>query len=698
MIAIITEKPSVGQDIARVLNITKKKNGYIEGNGYMVTWAYGHLVSLAYPEDYGIKSFDAEKLPVLPDPFKLIPRKTKTKKGYQTDGTAKKQLETIAYVFSKCDSIIVATDAGREGELIFRFIYSYLNCKKPFSRLWISSLTDSAIKEGFENLRDGSAYDNLYLAADARSKADWLLGINASRALCIASGDGNNSLGRVQTPTLAMICKRYLEVKNFKPQPFWQPAINLEKDGITLHLSTVEEFYEEEKASEIYKRLVSYPVAKVEHVEKKETLVQPPLLHDLTDLQKEANKKYGLTAEQTLSIAQKLYEAKLISYPRTASRYIPYDVFEKIPFLIDSLKEYPEFKVQASLYSVIKTSGNSVDDKKITDHHALIITENKPEKLSADEKKVYELIAKRMLEAFAGVCRKAVTSVDIACDDIKFRATQSLVTQQGWTGLFALADEDEAQDEKAVLPELAEGDFLRIVSCNLVQKKTKPKALFTDAGLLSAMESCRKEVEDQESKKAMKDSGIGTPATRAAIIETLSDRGYIERDKKNIVPTSKGLSLYNLIKNMRIADVEMTGGWENALSKIENSPDFTDSFMNGIRVYTRQVVDEIISVVRAENTSAETPYICPRCRLGKITFYNRVVKCNYSKCNLTFFREICGKKLTDNQLTELFKTGKSPLIKGFKNKEGESFDAHIVFDKNGNSHFVYPDRKKKNNQ
>lgn len=572
-------------------------------------------------------------------------------------------------------------------------IYNYLNCKKPFSRLWINSMTDSAITAGFNNLKDGAVYDNLYLTAEARSKADWLMGINASRALCIASSEGNNSLGRVQTPTLSMICNRYLDLKNFRAQPFWQPVITLEKDDIFFHVNAVETYFDEEKANNIYNHLNTYPLAKVERIRDEDKRIQPPLLHDLASLQKEANQKWGFTAEKTLDTAQKLYEKKFISYPRTGCRHIPGDVFEQIPSLIELLREYPDLYNQAKILSAIKLNQNCVNDKKITDHHALIITEVKAVNLNSNEKTIYELIAGRMLESFAGVCIKSTRNIDISCDDIKFNLKQSAILDKGWTSLFGVIPEDEECDD-TVLPAFTEGDYLKIASCSLNRKKTKPKPLFTDSSLLTAMENAGKEIEDEEYRKAIKECGIGTPATRAAILETLLNRGYIERDKKNIVPTSKGLQLHNIIKSMRIADVEMTAGWEKALSKIEKTPDFYPTFISGIQIHAKQAVDEIISVVKSDMMSIETPHICPRCRLGKITIYKKVAKCGYSKCNLTFFREVCGKSLTDNQINELFKTGKSPLIKGLKNKEGKSFDAYIVIDNNGNFHFEYPKKKK----
>ncbi|MDH6310925.1 DNA topoisomerase-3 [Dysgonomonas sp. PFB1-18] len=691
MIAIVAEKPSVAQDIARVLGATHKKDGYIEGNGYLVTWAYGHLVSLAYPEDYGIDSYSLKSLPILPEPFKLIPRKKRTKKGYQTDGTASKQLIVIRRVFDKCEKIIAATDAGREGELIFRHIYNYLECKKPFSRLWISSLTDKAIREGFENLADGTSYDNLYLAAEARSKADWLIGINASRALCLSSGDGNNSLGRVQTPTLALICKRYQENVNFQPQPYWQMLIKLRKDDAIFPVKGITDYFDKAEAEDLYKHLKTYSVAKLSKLEQKQTAEEPPLLYDLTNLQKDANTKYGFSAEKTLSVAQKLYEGKFITYPRTSSRYISSDVFEVVPDLIANLKSYSAFSHYASLLAVMKLNQRSVDGKKITDHHALLITENIPHKIGKEERIIYELIAGRFLEAFSGACLKHITEAEFSCDNMLFKTKGWVVKDKGWRNVYNAPDEDVNNNQP--LPELTEGEYLHIESHNLLQKSTKAKPLYTDAGLLSAMENAGKEVENKESRQAMKDCGIGTPATRAGIIETLLNREYIVRNKKSLIPTKKGMALYNSIKTMRIADVEMTGLWENALAKIEKTPDYYTTFLNGMVVHTKQVTDEIVSVIKAENTHIETPYVCPKCRLGKITIHQKIAKCNYSKCRYTFYRDICGKTLTDNQLSELFNKSKSPLIKGFKGKNGNAFDAYIEFTEGGRPVFRFPQKK-----
>ena len=416
MIAVIAEKPSVARDIATVLGATQKNDRNISGNGYIVTWAFGHLVGLAMPDAYGIENFRRENLPILPQSFQLIPCQVKTDKGYKPDSGTVKQLKVIKEVFDQCDKIIVATDAGREGELIFRLIYQYLDCRKPFVRLWISSLTDKAIREGLQNLKDGTMYDNLFRSAKARSEADWLIGINASQALSIAAGRGTYSLGRVQTPTLAMICSRYLENKNFVPQKYWQLKLQTGKDSIEFSALSEEKFDSQQPAIDKLQIIKDSGQVQVKSVECKEVNQEPPLLYDLTTLQKEANTKLNFSADKTLSIAQKLYEGKLISYPRTGSRYISQDVFDEIPERISLLETYDRFAGYAKSMKGSSLNRRTVDDKKVTDHHALIITENKPSSLQADEQAIYELVAGRMLEAFSQKCVKEVTSISLTSE------------------------------------------------------------------------------------------------------------------------------------------------------------------------------------------------------------------------------------------------------------------------------------------
>lgn len=567
MKAIIAEKPSVGMDIARVVGATEKKDGYCTGNGYMVTWALGHLVSLALPGTYGYTKTAAEDLPMIPEPFRLVARQIKTAKGMVTDMTANKQLKTIDEVFSKCDRIIVATDAGREGELIFRWIYDYLGYTKPFQRLWISSLTDEAIREGMANLRDGSDYDSLYAAADSRAKADWLVGMNASRALAIASGSANSSIGRVQTPTLAMICARFKENRSFVSTPYWQLHITLKQGEAHRQFVHPEEFKDKETAGTAYRKITSGSVATVTKVERKRTSQQAPLLYDLTTLQKDCNIHYDLTADKTLSIAQALYEKKLISYPRTGSRYIPEDVMAHIPSLLEKVVAMPDFKEYGNTLDFSGLNTRSVDNAKVTDHHALVITGIAPQELSEAESAVYTLIAGRMLESFSPPCEKESLVMECTCEGMDFCSRSSVIISPGWRGVFRRKedrDKDEPEGNEGSA-EFAEGEKIMVMGHGLAQKKTMPKPLYTEATLLAAMETCGKHITDEQAKEAIGESGIGTPATRAAIITTLVGRDYIARSGKSVVPTEKGMLIYEAVKDMRVADVELTGSWEKAL-------------------------------------------------------------------------------------------------------------------------------------
>ena len=399
MKAIIAEKPSVAREIAMLLGVNQKHDGYMEGNGYLITWAFGHLVGLAMPDDYGIKGFQRESLPILPNPFLLTVRKTKKGKTYVEDAGAVKQLKTIKKVIDRSDSIIVATDAGREGELIFRYIYDYLKCSKPFERLWISSLTEKAIRHGLDNLKAGSDFDGLYRAAQARSQADWLVGINASQALSIAAGHGVYSLGRVQTPTLALICKRYLENKDFRVEKYHQIKLNHRKDAIDFHSQSNTKWTDKEKASEALRSIERSGEAEVLSVQQKDVTEQPPLLYDLTGLQKEANKKLNFTAAKTLNIAQSLYEQKFISYPRTGSKHIPEDLWKEIPEMVKALEVKDELKEAVGKVKFARFNKRIVNDLKVTDHHGLLVTEKIPSALSVDEDALYNMIALRLIEA-----------------------------------------------------------------------------------------------------------------------------------------------------------------------------------------------------------------------------------------------------------------------------------------------------------
>jgi DNA topoisomerase-3 len=685
--AIIAEKPSVAREIAAIVGASHKEDGFLSGNNYMVTWALGHLVQPAMPEDYGFSGFVKENLPIIPETFILKPRQIRDGKEYKPDAGALKQLKVIKHVFDSCDKIIVATDAGREGELIFRYIYNHLNCRKPFERLWISSLTDKAIKDGLQNLKNGNEYDNLYYAAKSRSEADWLVGINASQALSIAAGRGVFSLGRVQTPTLAMICRRFLENKNFTPVPFWQIRVQTEKANIPFSVISREKYGSKDMANAIFQKLQGKSL-QVESVDKKEVNQEPPLLYDLTALQKEANQKHGFSADKTLSIAQKLYESKAISYPRTGSRYISADVFDEIPELINTLKTHPRFGGYAAKMDTQILNIRCVDAAKVTDHHALLITGNTPKDLSGEEQTIYEMVAGRMLEAFSKKCVKDATTIVCLCADTLFEAKGAVIKQAGWRAVF---NEKEETEEDGALPEVMQGETLSILKSELLEKQTKPKPLHTEASLLSEMETAGKMVENEVERAAMKESGIGTPATRAAIIETLFARNYIVREKKSLVPTEKGLTVYETVKDKRIADVALTGSWENTLAQIERGEMQPETFKKTIEIYTGQITAELLGAkIEVSDSNA---CLCPKCKTAQIRFYPKVAKCSDPNCGLVVFRTISEKELTDKQVLELLTKGKTAIVKGFKSKGGKVFDAALKFDENYKVIFEFSEKK-----
>ena len=598
MKVIIAEKPSVAREIARVFGATAKKDGYIEGKGYTFTWAFGHLLQLASPQEYGYYGWDIRNLPMIPQKFKLSVRQVKTGNGFSDDPKVVKQLDTIRKLFDEATEIIVATDAGREGELIFRYIYYYLKCKKPFKRLWISSQTDEAIKKGFRNLKPGAEYDTLFNSAHCRSQSDWLIGMNATQALSIASGRrGVLSLGRVQTPTLAMICARYLENKTFVPEIYFQVSINVDKDGQVFRAVSIKNFKTEADAQAILDKVedvaAGFPNGgHILSVEAKPRKEPPPLLHDLSSMQQEGNKRKGFTADRTLEILQSLYESKLVTYPRTGSRYIGDDVFAGIPALINIFQGHPQFGKQATILSGSKLSRRSVNAKKVTDHHAILPTGEIPGQLSDDHLAVYEMVAGRMLEAFHQDCIKEVTKITVESGS-KFIASGTVIRTPGWRAVFNEPDEDKKDEENASLPKVEKDEHLPVVGKELQQKQTKPKPLYNEASLLKAMETAGKEIDDEDLRQAMKDTGLGTPATRAAIIETLIKRSYIIREKKNLLPTETGLAVYNVVKDQKIAHAELTGAWEKRLEEIRAGASITD-FQQEIREYTVMITRELL--------------------------------------------------------------------------------------------------------
>ena len=685
---IIAEKPSVARDIARIVGANSKQDGYMEGNGYLVTWAMGHLIALAMPEAYGFSAYKREDLPIRPNPFLLVVRQVRKDKEYISDPVALKQLKVIRSCIDKADRIIVATDAGREGELIFRYIYSYLNCHKLYDRLWISSLTDKAIREGLSNLKPGSSYDNLYYSAKARSEADWLVGINASRALSIAR-KGGYSLGRVQTPTLAMVCRRYIENRDFSSVPYWKISVLTEKEGVSLKAIGSADYESEASAQTALALLRSQSRLKVESVARKVTHTAPPLLYDLTALQKDANKRHGFSADKTLSIAQSLYEKKITTYPRTGSRYISEDVFEEVPALLH--------KIGKTLSNPLNR--HSVDITKVTDHHAIIPTGETPLGLSADETTIYQMVVNRFVEAFSPNSEEERMQVRFTHGTNIFTWKACRQISLGWKavqkGKEVEAEKKEDSDEQILssLPNLTEGEVLSLVNAEITEHKTKPKPLYTEATLLSAMENAGKEVEDAESKKAMAECGIGTPATRANIIETLILRDYIRRDKKAIIPTEKGLAVYEIVKDKKIANAEMTGAWELALAAIEAGKMPSDKFSQGINSYVETICEELLSL--SSEQKSYPVYRCPKCGQQSVGIYAKVAKCRHETCGFHVFREVCGIHLSEDNIRDLIGSGRTPILKGLTSKAGKKFNARLVLKDDYTTTFEFEQNKKR---
>jgi len=680
---IIAEKPSVARDIARIVGATSKQEGYMEGCGYLVTWAIGHLIALAMPESYGFSAYKREELPIRPNPFQLVVRQVRKDKEYISDPAALKQLKVIRSCFDKADRIIVATDAGREGELIFRYIYQYLDCHKPFDRLWISSLTDKAIREGLSNLKPGSSYDNLYYSAKARSEADWLVGINASRALSIARR-GGYSLGRVQTPTLSMVCRRYIENRDFSSIPYWKLSVLTEKESLSLKAIDDEDYTSEASAQTALATLRSQSRLKVESVARQVGHTAPPLLYDLTALQKDANRRHGFSADKTLSIAQSLYEKKITTYPRTGSRYISEDIFEEVPALLH--------KIGKPLSNPLNR--HSVDNAKITDHHAIIPTGETPSGLLADEAILYNMVVTRFIEAFSPDSEEERMQVLFTDSTNTFTWKACRQISLGWKAVQKEVKSDDEEELLATLPNLTEGELLPLLNAEITEHKTKSKPLYTEATLLSAMENAGKEVEDAESKKAMAECGIGTPATRANIIETLILRDYIRRDKKAIIPTEKGLAVYEIVKDKKIANAEMTGSWELALAAIEAGQMPAEKFAKGINSYVGTICEELLALSPQVQKSYPT-YRCPKCGQQSVGIYAKVAKCRNEGCDFHVFREICGTLLTEDNIRDLITTGRTPVLNGLTSKAGKKFNARLVLNEEYTTSFVFENKKGK---
>lgn len=583
MIAILTDKPSVGKEIGRIIGATKVRNGYVEGNGYMVTWTFGNMLSLAMPKDYGSQKLEREDFPFIPSEFGLMVRHTRTESGWIPDIDAVLQLKVIEKVFQACDTIIAATDASREGEMTFRYIYEYLNCKQSCWRLWISSLTDESVRKGMENLTPDSHYDNLFLSADSRNKADWILGINASYAICKATGLGNNSLGRVQTPVLAAISRRYRERENHISSESWPICISVQKDGILFKMRRTQELCDKETATMFYQDCKSAQKARITGVSRSTKEILPPELFDLTELQKEANIRYHLTASEVYDITQSLYEKKLISYPRTSNRYLKEDMLDSLPLIMERLLSWELFPLTGhTLYMDISTlSPRGINTERNNVHHAIIVTGIRPNNLSEKEMKVYRLIAGRMFEALMPPCRMEMTSIEAICAAQYFKAEHTQIIEAGWYGVFMHSDITPQSDYSVnELPLLKQGDTLSVYGCNMIQKKQLPVNPFTDAELVEYMQQ----------------NGLGTVSSRTNVIRTLLKRKYIRYCGKYIVPTRKGMFTYETIRRKKIADVSLTTEWERHLSELENGKITRQDFLHRIGVLAKEMTDDIFNI------------------------------------------------------------------------------------------------------
>ena len=619
MILCIAEKPSVGRDIARVLGANTQHDGFMEGNGYCVTWTFGHLCALLDPHEYNEqwKGWNLSSLPMVPTRFGI---KVSDDKGIQ------KQFNTIKDLIAKATEVINCGDAGQEGELIQRWVYQKAGCKVPVKRLWISSLTEDAIREGFQKLKDQSEYQRLYEAGMMRAIGDWLLGMNATRAYTLryAKGVGKDrqvlSIGRVQTPTLALIVKRQHEIEHFVPRTYWELKTIYRDTTFSAQLPAEEDDYaitSLDKGQALVDSIKELPL-EITSVEKKKGTEFAPRLFDLTSLQVECNKKFGLSADDTLKVIQSLYEKHVTTYPRVDTTYLSDDIYPKVPATLQGIKDYfPQVAPLLPLKADGKKGADSLpkskkvfDNKKVTDHHAIIPTGQRPDNLSELERKVYNMVALRFIAAFYPDCEVSNTTVLAKAGEIDFKVTGRQILKMGWREIFAKEkQEDEPQEEQKSLPAFVKGES-GPHQPQLQEKTTTPPKYYTEATLLRAMETAGKTVDDEELRDAMKENGIGRPSTRAAIIEKLFQRKYIVREKKNIHATELGINLINTIISPLLKSAELTGLWEKKLREIERGTFTAQQFLDELKQMTSEVVHE----VKADKAGMR----CPVCGKGTI--------------------------------------------------------------------------------
>lgn len=691
----IAEKPSVAKDIAEVLGASQRNDGYYEGNGYQVTWTFGHLCTLKEPHDYNEnwKYWKLEDLPIAPPSFGI--------KLIQNQGV-EKQFRTIENLVQKCDEVINCGDAGQEGELIQRWVLLKAKCKAPIKRLWISSLTEEAIKEGFENLQTSEKYDNLYAAGSARAIGDWMLGINGTRLFTKKFGRGKTtlSIGRVQTPTLAMIVQRQKEIDAFKVEEYWELKTNYKGQEFNCQIDRLKT---EEKASKGLEYLTDKEF-EITSFEQKEGKEGNPRLYDLTSLQVDANKKYSLSADDTLKLIQGLYEKKLVTYPRVDTTYLSEDLHPKIPNILRGLKYYSRF-TEPLLQKPIPKSKQVFNDKKVTDHHAIIPTGVVPSGITPAEQNVYDLIAKRFISVFYPPCTVSNTTVLGKVDQLEFKATGKQILKPGWREVYQDDKKSKKDSEDAIMPPFEEGEkgphepFIH-------KGKTSPPKHYTEATLLRAMETAGKQVDDEEMRELMKDNGIGRPSTRANIIETLFRRKYIEKKRKNIIATTTGIALIDTIQNELLKSAELTGQWERKLRLIEKGEYEPNVFKNELYQMVRELTDEVIfnthrsidffarkkepeKQKRKKKVIDFAEHDCPKCKSNKLLKGKSAVGCsNYKECGFMVPFELMGKKLTDNQLLSLTSKGKTSLIKGITINTGEKVNGRFILSEQFNVEFI----------
>lgn len=689
-ILVIAEKPSVARDIARVLKCSERGDGCLNGEKYIVSWAVGHLVTLCEPEDYdkGLKRWNAKNLPIIPQEMKL-----KAIRG------SKKQLEILKQLMNDkdTDSLICATDSGREGELIFRYIYSFNKCRKPFMRLWISSMTDQAIREGFEELKPSNDYDLLYLSAKCRSEADWLVGINATRAFTIKYNT-LLSIGRVQTPTLAMIVQRQKEIDEFQVGVYYEISADYGDFKGTWTDEKNNTRIDKKEEAEVIAEKVQGKNAIVTEVSKTAKQTQPPQLYDLTELQRDCNKMYGFSAQKTLDIAQSLYEKrKMITYPRTDSRYLSTDMEPKIKVIMRRLvnagifAEYAQNVVDMDKLPITK---RIIDNSKVTDHHAIIPADNsyKKDSLTADEKKVFGLIAIRFIAVFNPPYKYTSTKIIMTCENETFISKGTTVTDYGWKKLYKDIYKNNREKED-ILPDVKKEDIRLIKNADTLQKETKPPLQYNEATLLTSMENAGKNTDDEALKEKLKEYGLGTPATRASIIERLIAVGYIHRKGKNLVPDEKGKQLIEIIPEEMKSPVT-TGKWEKGLGSISKGMMQSEKFMASINRYVYYLVgyaeqnNATVDFPEEKRKKGKTKGIgkCPVCGESDIFENSKAFFCgNWKKgCKFTIWKnslERYGITLDNKLMKELLKNNKIEKIIVTKAQTGEKCTADIVLNK-----------------